>query len=641
MTEEWTGGIVTDRSGDGPPVVEEWRSVSVPGRPAAFADEGPIAYRTTFADPRSDATERALLELCGAYDRATIWLNGTRLATHDPHFVPVHLEFEPEPENELIVVCERPESFAGIYETDAVPTGVGTPGIWWGVAIESRPATFLRRFEARPRPEASTDTAKTANAAAESTAGDVTTDGAGAAIDVTLEIDAGRAIDDAVTLSVRPEGFRGGASMERLPVAATAGERTTVSKTIPIRQPSLWWPREYGPQSRYTIQATLGGDTLERTVGLRTVKRDADGLLVNGRRVRARGFTRLPGGDPREDVDRAVEANATVLLARAHVPPHALYEACNEAGLLVWQDLPACGHELPVERGAELAAAIADEYGRHPSLAMYGVWDRPTDPFVEPLGSGLLSRLRFRYRAWRTSVDHGPADEVTDAFPDDRPVVATTGVPGTGADAANLALGWQYLAADDIDWLLDTYPSLGDLVGGFGAGSLVDDDADPAAVAGLDAALLERRTTDAEGSQREQARTLKTVAEGLRRRGCGVLAASTIRDTATGGGMGVHTVDGEPKPAAEAIAQSFEPVQAVLDGPARSGTIGITLCNDTDDALEAIVGWQAGENTDTERVSVDPFETAAAGSARIPADAERVVLEVGIADRRIRNQYYL
>ncbi|MDS0473688.1 glycoside hydrolase family 2 [Natrinema sp. 1APR25-10V2] len=644
MTEEWTGGIVTDRDGDGPPAVEEWRSVSVPGRAAGFAGEGPIAYRTTFADPRSDATERALLELRGAYDRATVWLNGTRLATHEPHFVPLRLEFEPESENELVVVCERPDSFTGIYGTDAVPDHFGTPGIWWRVEIESRPAAFVRRFEARPRlessPGAGTDATSSADATGD-TADNATTDGAGAAIDVTLEIDAGRAIDDAVTLSVRPEGFRGGASMERVPVAAAAGERTTVSKTIPIRDPSLWWPREYGPQSRYTIQAKLGGDALERTVGLREIERDDDGLLVNGRRVRARGFTRLPGGDPREDVDRAVDANATLLRTRAHVAPHELYEACDEAGLLVWQDLPAVGSDLPVERGTELAAALAEEYGRHPSLAMYGVQDQPTDPFAEPLGSGLLSRLRLRYRAWRTSVDDGPAREIADSFPDDRPVVATTGAPGTGAEAAHLALGWQYLAADDIDWLLETYPSLAGTVGGFGAGSLADDDADPSDVAGLDAALLERRSADVEGSQREQARTLKTVAEGLRRRGCSVLAASTIRDSAPGGGMGVHTVDGEPKPAAEAIAQSFEPVQAVLDGSPNPGSVGITLCNDTDEPFEAIVGWRAGENTDTERVSVGPLETAAAGSARIPADADRVDLEVGIGDQRIRNRYHL
>ncbi|MGQ3411761.1 glycoside hydrolase family 2 [Natrinema sp. LN54] len=640
MTDEWTAGIVTDRGGDDPPTVAEWRPVSVPGRPAAVAGEGPIAYRTTVADPRTDATERALLDVRGAYDRATIWMNGTRLAVHEPHFVPACLEFDPEPENELLVVCERPETFAGVYGTDAVPDRLGTPGIWWGLEVESRPRTFLREFEARPRLGTDSTSATDADATA-ATAPNAITDGAGAAIDVTLEVDAGASIDDAVTLSLRPEGFRGGASMERVPVAADAGERTTVSKTIPIREPSLWWPREYGPQNRYTVRAKLGGDTVERTVGLRHVERDDDGLLVNGRGVRARGFTRLPGGDPREDVRRAVDANATLLRPRAHVPPRSFYEACDEAGVLVWQDLPASGSDLPADRGTELAATLAREYGTHPSLAMYGVRDLPTDPYADPLGSGLLAKLAVRYRAWQTAVDRDPAAAITEGLPDEFPIVPVTGPPGTDPDAARLFPGWQYLEAGDIDWLLETYPSLGDLVGGFGAGSLAADDADPAAIPGLESALLERGAADVAGSQREQARTLKTVAEGLRRRGCGVFAASTLRDGAPGGGMGVHTADGEPKPAAEAIAQSYEPIQAVLDGPAAPGTVGITLCNDTHEELEAVVGWRAGETTETERVGVGPLETAAAGTARIPRDADRVDLEVSVGDETVRNRYRL
>ncbi|WP_254522377.1 glycoside hydrolase family 2 [Natrinema caseinilyticum] len=656
MTDEWVGGIVTDRNGDGPPTVEEWRLVSVPGRPRGF-DGGPIAYRTNFTDPRGDETERALLELRGAYDRATVWLNGTRLGTNEPHFVPLRLEFEPQPENELIVVCERPDSFAGIYETDEVPAHFGTPGIWGDVEIESRPAVFLRRLEARPRvgasPKSQRNAGTTEEAAArattdganatEETAARATTDGAGATIDVALEIDAGEAVDDAVSLSLRPEGFRGGATMERVPIRADAGERTTVSKTISIKDPSLWWPRGYGPQRRYTVRAKLGGDAVERTVGLRTVERDDDGLVVNGRRVRAHGFTRLPGGDPRDDVDRAVDANATMLRARAHVPAREFYTACDEAGILVWQDLPATGigSELPVDRGTELAAALAEEYGQHPSLAMLAVNDQPEDPFADPLGSGVFSKLAFRYRAWRTSVDHDPATEIAASIPGDLPVVPTIGAPGTGADASHLALGWQYLEAGDIDWLLETYPALGTVVGGFGTGSLATDDADPAAIPGIDPTLLERRADDADASQLEQARTLKVVAEALRRRDCGIVTASTLRDSAPGGGMGVHTVDGEPKRAAEAISRSFEPVQAVLDGPASPGTVGITLCNATHDALEPVVGWRVGDDTETERVSVGPLETTPVGTVRIPRDAERVDLEVAVNGRSVWNSYEL
>ncbi|WP_254528147.1 glycoside hydrolase family 2 [Natrinema gelatinilyticum] len=641
MTDEWVGGIVTDRNGDGPPTVEEWRLVSVPGRPSGF-DGGPIAYRTNFTDPRYDEAERALLELRGAYDRATVWLNGTRLGTNEPHFVPLRLEFEPQPENELIVVCERPDSFAGIYETDEVPAHFGTPGIWWDVEVESRPTAFLRRLEARTRVGVSPESRRSVETTGEAIT-TATTDGAGATIDVTLEIDAGEAVDDAASLSLRPAGFRGGATMERIQIRADAGERTTVSKTISMTKPSLWWPRGYGPQRRYTIRAKLGDDAIERTVGLRSVERDDDGLVVNGRRVRARGFTRLPGGDPRDDVDRAVDANATMLRARAHVPPREFYSACDEAGILVWQDLPATGtgSELPVERGTELASALIEEYGRHPSLAMIGVHDRPLDPFADPLGSGFRSKLAVRYRAWRTSVDHGPATEIAESIPSDLPVVPTIGAPGTGAEASHLALGWQYLEADDIDWLLETYPALEDVVGGFGTGSLTSDDADPAAIPGIDPTLLERRADDADASQLEQTRTLKTITEALRRRGCGIVTASTLRDSAPDGGMGVHSVDGEPKRAAEAISLSFEPVQAVLDGPASPGTVGITLCNDTHDVLEPVVGWRVGDATETAQVSVGPLETTPVGTVRIPRDAERVDLEVAVDGRSVWNNYEL
>ncbi|WP_265110323.1 glycoside hydrolase family 2 [Halosolutus halophilus] len=621
MTDGWTGGIVESVAGDGSPSVDEWRPVTVPGRPAAFDGESetPIAYRTTIPDPRDHDTERALLKLHGAYDRARVWVNGTELGEHEPHVVPAHLEFEPEPKNELVVACEPPTSFAGIYGTDEVPAETATPGIWWDVTVESRPRTFCRRLDVTPRLDG---------------------DGDGAAIEVDLEVDAGGAIDDAVTFSLRPEGFRGGGSMDRAPVTAAAGERVTVSKTIDVREPSLWWPREHGPQSRYTVRAKLGDDALEETVGFCRVDRDGDGLVVNGTRIPARGFTRLPGGDPGTDVERAIEANATIVRARAHVPSSEFYRAADEAGLLVWQDLPAIGADLDVDRGKTLATTLAETYGHHPSLAMYGVQDQPTDPFADPLGEGVLAKLALRYRAWRTGVDHDPATAIAEAFPDDRPVVPVTGAPGTDPDAAHIAPGWQYLAAADADWLLDRYPPRESIVTGFGAGSLTAD-VDHGTVPGLDRAPPGRRPDDVTESQRYQTRTLKTVAEALRRRGCGVLTAATLRDPAPGGGMGVLTSAGEPKPAYEAIALSFEPVQAVLDGPPKPGSVGVTLCNDTTDDLEATVGWRAGDETGETAVSVGPLETASAGTATIPADADRVDLEVATADRTVRNRYDL
>ncbi|SFB72794.1 beta-mannosidase [Halobiforma haloterrestris] len=653
MTDEWTGGRIVDwgeADTEGPPTVAEWRPVAVPAQRPEFGrdgDEEPgpdleaVAYRTTLADPRSSdrADERALLEIRGGYGRMAVWFNGTKLGESDPHFVPARYTVDPEPTNDLVVACERPDAFAGIRATDEVPASFATPGVRWNVDLEPRPATFLRRVKAHPRLE-------------RGERGEGTDDPRGE-IDVEIEIDAGTAVDDAITLSVRPEERGGGATMERIPVTAEAGERTTVSRTVEVRDPSLWWPRGYGPQHRYAVRAKLGADAAERTVGFRRVERDADGFLVNGTRVRARGFTRLPGGDPEADVRRALEANATLVRARGHVPSQALHEACDEAGLLVWQDLPASGPEFAarlsdadegddvIERGRRLATVLADEYGHHPSIACYGVQDEPATPFDDPVGSGFTGKLAVRYRAWRTAIDRAPAEAIAEAFPGDVPVLPVAGQPGTDPDAAHLFPGWQYLEATDLSWLLETYPSLGEVVGGFGAGTLADE-VDPASVPGLDADAYARRAGEPAASREYQTRTLKTLVETLRRRECGIFAGPPIRDAAAGGGMGVTTAEGEPKPAYEAVSDSLEPVQAVLDDPPTPGdSVGITLCNDTDRSLEAAVGWRAGDETGETTVPVGALETTPVGSLTVPTDASAVELAVEAGSRSATNRYSL
>ncbi|WP_440765583.1 glycoside hydrolase family 2 [Natronorubrum sp. DTA7] len=643
MSGEWTGGVVDGHTDDSPPTVEEWRSVAVPGSKTAFADATePIAYRTTVADPRADERERALLELRGNASRAEIWLNGTRVGGHEPFVGPFRTTFDPRPTNELIVVCERPGAVVGSEEAiDA--TEHATSAVPWAVDVEARPQTFCRRLEARPR---------------------FTEDGG--VIDVECEVDAGEAVDDAITLSLRPEGFRGSAAMQRVPVRAAAGERVTVSDTLEIREPSRWWPQGYGPQNRYTVRAKLGDDAISKTVGFCDVERDGDEFLINGRPVRLRGFARLPGGDPVADVERAAAANATFVRANGHVPPESLYAAGDEAGLLVWQDVVGVepNDEPSADEAAALAATLAKRYTHRPSAAIYGVSEELPSPFDGLYGSGFLTKLRFRYRAWRADVDHGAAESVADAVgeriaetvaesadaaaeeskPGSPAVVSSTGPPGTEPDATRLSPGWEYLSAADLEWLLERDRTLGRLVAGFDAGSLAADDADPAEIPGLDAAVLERRVgTDAglEESQRYQAKTLKTVAETLRRHESALSTAAPIRDAAPGGGMGVVSHAGEEKPAYRGLVRSFEPVQAVLDGPPAAGSIGITLCNDTHDAFEATVSWVADNDEGETTVEVDPLETTAAGTAQIPRTATRIELTVAIGDRRIRNRYHL
>jgi beta-mannosidase len=616
MLGEWLGAAVEPSEDDAPPAVEEPHRVEVPGRPDALAGADAVAYRTTFPDPREGEETRASVVLEGLYGRARVWHDGELLGEHDTYFRPARFEIEPSAENELVVECRRPtDGFGGVHETDLLPETERVPGIWWDARVETHGPVAFTDLSVQPRLEDDR-----------------------AVIDAELTVDAADSVDDRVTFSLRPEGFRGGGAMERARLQAAASERTTVRREIEVRDPQFWWPRGLGSQHRYEVRAKRDGEERAATTGFCTVSLD-DGLTVNGQAMRARGFNVLPSGEPAADVDAAVEANANLVRAHAHVPSPAFHDACDEAGLLVWQDLPLTGDvEFDPERGEQLADALVGACNAHPSVAAYGVHDDPRAPFETPLGAGRLARSRIRWRAWRTGYDRSADEALAAAYETDRPVVPVAGPPGTDPDAAHIYPGWDYGDADDVEWLLDTYPSLGDVVTEFGAGSRVDIGGDAPDPAGLVARL---DAEDAAGSQRRQARTTKRVAETLRRRGADVLAAFALRDVRETGGMGVLDAAGHPKPGYEALADAYRPVQAVLDDTPRPGTAGVSVVNDGHERVEATVEWTAGDRGGSFDASVDPLDSARAGGLKIPDDAEAVRLELVVDGDRTTNTYDL
>lgn len=616
--DEWAAAAVEGATGASPPTAEVWRDVAVPGVAERFAGADCVAYRTRFSDPRSDGDTRAMLTLRGVYAAARVWLNGELLGTHDTYFAPARFLFEPAADNELVVECRPPgDRFGGAHDSDLVRPEDRVPGIWWGAEVAGVGPVAMTDFRVRPR----------------------LVDGDGV-FETTIRVDATRDVDDRVTLSIRPEGFRGSGTMTRARVEAAAGQRVTVEHDVEVGEPSLWYPRGYGPQPRYVLTARFGGAELRRSTGFRTVERDDDGLRVNGREVRARGFNRLPVGDPEADVERAVAANATLVRAHAHVPAPAFHRACDAAGLLVFQDLPLTGEGgFDIDRGRELAGTLARRFGHHPSVAMYGVHDDPRDLYPTPVGSGRTGRYRLRWRGWRADYNDAPDDAVAEALPADVPSFPVVGPVGIDPDAATFYPGWDYGSATDVDWLVARDPARAAVVAEFGAGALgnggVPDDAPGFNWAKHDA----HAARDVEDSQAYQASVLKTVAEGLRRHGSQVMAAFALRD-AGGAGFGVLDRDGTEKAGYAAVAASFEPVQAVLDGPPR-GRVGTTVVNDTGEAVEADLAWSAGDESGDEAVSVDPLDAAAGPRIRVPGGAAAVELTLDLGGRTVENRYPL
>lgn len=608
MSLEWRGAAV--EPGSDVPSATTWRDVAVPGRPAEFAGEDAVAYRTEFEDPREGDEEHVVLVLEGVYAHARVWLNGEKLAEHDAYFDPFRVSLPVEEDNELFVECRAPDDrFGGIYDTDRIPDADAVPGVWWTAEIETHPDPYVESLDVAPR---------------------VRGDDAVVAVEATVVTN--EALDDRVTLSIRPEGdVRGGGMMNRAPVDTGPG-RAVVTHDVELRDASLWWPNDLGDQSRYALRAKLADSERTTVTGFRSVEYGDDGLRVNGERVAARGVN-LTDGTP-ADVERAVRTNANLVRAHAHVLSPEAYEACDEHGVLVWQDLPLTGPgEFDVDRGQTLADRLVHARRSHPSLAALSVHDDPTPDFGADLGTGVLDRVRYRWRTWRASYDRGPADAVAETV-DEVPTFPVVGPAGIGPDAATIYPGWTFGDAVDVDWLCE-YFDLGDVVAEFGAGALASED--PEDETDFDADRHAARVGDGvDESQAYQAAVVGTVAERLRLRGTDLLAAYALRDVGDAG-MGLLARDGSEKVAFGRLATAYRPVQAVLSDPT-PGDSDVIVLYDRPEAGTVTVEWDVNGEREQAQFDATAYDRVEATTLSLSAGDE-VTIAVATGDGVAHNEY--
>ena len=179
----------------------------------------------------------------------------------------------------------------------------------------------------------------------------------------------------------------------------SAGQRQAVL-SLELDDPDLWWPVGHGGQPLYDLVLTLtqGGnslDTLTKRIGIRKTELDtgADALgsaftlKTNDKPIFIKGAnwipddcfpTRITPERYRERVGQARDANMNMLRVWGGglYEQEAFYEACDEAGMLVWQDfLFACAaypEEEPLFSEVEAEARYqVTRLSSHPSLVLW------------------------------------------------------------------------------------------------------------------------------------------------------------------------------------------------------------------------------------------------------------------------------
>lgn len=186
----------------------------------------------------------------------------------------------------------------------------------------------------------------------------------------------------------------------RIEVSAPVGQYT-VPCLIQVLAPQLWWPNGMGEQPLYRLVTRLVYndaeiDRLEQSIGLRTIELDRSplpggtrfGLRINGHFVFCKGGNWAPADLISARVDTARYERLIADARKAHFTmlrvngcglyeSEQFYDACDRAGILVWQDFPFSDAQYP-DHEPEFLALVREEVRNeiirlrhHPSLAVW------------------------------------------------------------------------------------------------------------------------------------------------------------------------------------------------------------------------------------------------------------------------------
>jgi len=595
-----------------------WYPLDVPGHwrsaPAFATTDGPVLHRRRFDGPgtfgpgseradEADEPRRSWLTLDGIFYTSDVWLDGAYLGDTEGYFFGHSFEItdalaaQSEHLLGLEVSC-RPEAdkaakrnLTGVFQHwDLLDQDWNPGGIWRPVRIEQTGPVRIRHFRAVCRD-----------------ANDAT---ATVSLRAVLDTIASRTVELVTTI--------GGVDHRRSHPLASGENR--VEWTVSIPRPELWWPHALGEPTLHDLRVEVrtDGDLLsdERScrIGLRSVELRDWIAHVNGERLFLKGSNQGPTkmaladatpDDLRRDIELAKAANLDFLRIHAHVSKPELYDAADEAGMLLWQDMPLqWGYQRSVRAQARRQAReLVDLLGHHPSIFVWCGHNEPMAVDIEPATmtdparrAGLVARAVAAQvlPTWNKSVLDRSIRRVLESTDGSRPVVAHSGVfphpPLFDGTDTHTYFGWYYGDEADFARAMRWWPRLARFVTEFGAQAVPEDAAflEPERWPDLDwdrayrnhalqKPFMDRYVPPADhatfdewrdATQRYQARLIRHHVEALRRlkyAPCGGFAQFNFADGFESVTWSVLGHDRRPKAGYAALAEACAPVLVVCD----------------------------------------------------------------------------
>ena len=346
-------------------------------------------YRRSVDIPADWEGSRVVLRFGAVMYRCAVFLNGERIGEHEGGYMPFEVEAQTVARfgeaNELVVLVVNPLNAIDEYPAFSVeevllaqefepdlplseaPHGKqtwysSTSGIWQSVSLERRPPVSLSALRVRP------DVPSEQAIVHWSLEGDLEP---GPERPLTIELTVTGPEDEPVSrMLVDPHRDRDGIARVAVP------------------SPRLWdidVPNLYRLTARL-LEGETELDTTRARFGMRTIETSEGRILLNGRAVYLLGALdqdhypdTISTPPSREYLDEQIrlsrEMGINLLRCHIKVPDPAYLDAADEAGILVWCELPNWTRFTSVAgaRGRRTLERMVDELGNHPSIVVWTI----------------------------------------------------------------------------------------------------------------------------------------------------------------------------------------------------------------------------------------------------------------------------